>query len=430
VKLDGMVNELQVANQRLTQEMAERSKLEAQLRQAQKMEAIGQLSTGVAHDFNNLLTVIQGHVSLLLVQRELPQDVRSSLKQTLFAGERAGNLTRQLLALSRKQTIERKPVKLARLFDQLGGLLQRLIGAQIEVEFSSAARIPPVHADLCNLEQVIINLAVNSRDAMPQGGRLAFSAEAVSISADRASKNPEVSAGNFVCLTVKDTGCGMDEGTRARVFEPFFTTKEPGKGTGMGLATVYGIVKHHKGWIELESEAGRGTTFRIYLPVSEQSSDTGLLEKPEVETEFCQGDETILVVEDEEFVRHFVQTVLESNGYKTLLAGNAAEALEQWKKNFDDIALVLTDMIMPGGVTGKELVEKLIRERPDLKVIFTSGYNVDALRTDRHLCAGYSLLQKPYQAQMLAATVRQCLDSKTKAREPARKRARAIAAQV
>ena len=325
-------------------------------------------------------------------------------------------MTRQLLAFSRKQVMEQKPVKLSKLFDQLGSLLQRLIGEQVQVEFGSAAGIPPVHADRCNLEQVILNLAVNSRDAMPNGGRLTFSAEAVSVSPVRAKSNPEAFPGNFVCLTVKDSGCGMDEATRARVFEPFFTTKEPGKGTGMGLATVYGIVKQHKGWIEFESEVGRGTTFRIYLPVSDQLSDTSLVTKPEIDTEFCQGDETILVVEDEEFVRRFVQTVLESNGYKTLLAGNAAEALEVWKRNSEEVSLVLTDMIMPGGVTGKELVEQLVRKKKNLKVIFTSGYNVDALRSDRHLCSGYSLLQKPYQAQALAATVRRCLDGPSASR--------------
>jgi len=199
-------------------------------------------------------------------------------------------LTRQLLAFSRKQAMEQKPLRLSKLFDQLGGLLQRLIGEQVEVEFTCPPTIPPVYADLCNLEQVMMNLAVNARDAMPRGGHLKFSAEAVTVSKKRAASNPEAAAGKFVRLSVKDTGCGMDEPTRARIFEPFFTTKEPGKGTGMGLATVYGIVKQHKGWIELESEVGRGTTFHIYLPMSDKLPDTGLLHKTELEAECCRGD--------------------------------------------------------------------------------------------------------------------------------------------
>lgn len=390
-------------------DLSQRLELESQLRQAQKMEAIGQLAAGVAHDFNNLLTIIQGNVSLLLMEPNLDARIHAPLKDALSASERAGNLTRQLLAFSRKQVIELQPVKVSTLFDQLGRLLPRLIGEQIQVEFSCPAELPPIHADPCSVEQIIMNLAVNARDAMPQGGQLRFSAAAVRVPAGRAETNAQASAG-FVCLTVKDTGCGMDESTKTRIFEPFFTTKPAGKGTGMGLATVYGIVKQHKGWIELDSAVGVGTTFRVYLPVSLQSTDTAHIAKPELAPFPCTGTETILVVEDEEFVRQFVQTLLESNGYTVLLAADAAHALKLWQHKSSDISLLLTDMIMPGGVTGRELARQLSLDKPDLKVIFTSGYTLDVLGDNSDRGSGYSFLQKPYQAQVLAATVRRCLD--------------------
>jgi two-component system cell cycle sensor histidine kinase/response regulator CckA len=394
----------------LIEDVTEQLNLEQQLRQAQKMEAIGQLAAGVAHDFNNMLTVIQGQLSLLLLQREDDNTIKTPLTEALSASQRAGILTRQLLAFSRKQVMERKPVRFSKLFEQIGGLLERLIGEQIQMEFQCPESIPAVQADPCNLEQVIMNLAVNARDAMPQGGRLVLSVEAVTVSDSRAAMNSEASAGDFVCLTVRDTGCGMDEATRARVFEPFFTTKPVGKGTGMGLASVYGIVKQHKGWIELESELGRGTAFRVYLPVSVDLRDTTLIRNSELPADSCRGHETILVVEDEQFIRRFVQAVLQERGYDVLLAADAQEALEIWRRHSERISLLLTDMIMPGGVTGKELAEKLGADKPELKVIFSSGYSLDVLGDDFRLSSGYSLLQKPYQALVLAATVRQCLD--------------------
>lgn len=394
----------------LVQDITEQVNLEQQLRQAQKMEAIGQLAAGVAHDFNNMLTVIQGQLSLVLLQREGDETIKTPLAEALSASQRAGILTRQLLAFSRKQVMERKPVKFSKLFGEISGLVERLIGEQIQIDFHCAADIPAVHADPCNLEQVIMNLAVNARDAMPQGGRLTFSAEALTISQDRIPANPEASSGDFVCLRVQDTGCGMDEATRTRIFEPFFTTKPVGKGTGMGLATVYGIVKQHKGWIELESEVGRGTTFRVYLPLSVDLRDTTLIRNTEPPAIPRRGHETILVVEDEPFVRRFVQAVLQAHGYTVFLAANAQEALEIWKTESEGISLLLTDMIMPGGVTGKELAEKLSADKPGLKVVFSSGYSLDVLGDDFRLCSGCALLQKPYRAQVLAATVRQCLD--------------------
>jgi two-component system, cell cycle sensor histidine kinase and response regulator CckA len=395
----------------LTEDISERLNLESQLRQAHKMEAIGQLAAGVAHDFNNILTVIQGHVSLVLSGNKVDQQDEASLKQTLAASERAGNLTRQLLAFSRKQIMECKPVKLDRLFDQLGPMLQRLIGEQIQIEFHSPPLLPPIHADLCNIEQVLMNLAVNARDAMPQGGRLTISATGLHISQSDTNANPEAYVGQFVCLSVSDTGCGMDDATKSLIFEPFFTTKEVGKGTGMGLATVYGIVKQHKGWIELDSRVGCGTTFRVYLPESVELCDATLPAKPETPPSSLEGDETILIVEDEPFLRKFVQTVLGTYGYKVLLAADAAQALEVWRQQKNDIALLLTDMVMPGGINGKELAEILRAQSPGLKVIFTSGYSLDVLGDNYRLTVGSDLLQKPYSASVLVAAVRQCLDT-------------------
>jgi len=394
-------------------DITERLELESDLRQAQKMDAVGQLAAGVAHDFNNLLTIIQGNVSLLLTRHQLESCIQLPLKETLAASERAGNLTKQLLAFSRKQPAQRTPIRLSKLFEHIGGLVQRLIGEQVQVEFTCPGEVSAVHADPCSLEQIIINLAVNARDAMPRGGKLVFSAAEESISAGQAVAKPHGRAGDFVCLTVRDTGCGMDEATKARIFEPFFTTKPVGKGTGLGLATVYAIIKQHQGWIDLESEVGSGTTFRLYLPATAASGDTTFLRTPDTETVPCRGNETILVVEDEEFVRHFVQTVLESNGYKTLLAANGRDALRVWKRRSQDVSLLLTDMIMPGGLTGKELAQKLSADKPGLKVIFTSGYALDLLGDNANPLSGYSILQKPYRAQVLASIVRQCLDGQT-----------------
>jgi CheY-like chemotaxis protein len=232
----------------------------------------------------------------------------------------------------------------------------------------------------------------------------------VDIAPNKSADNPEAYSGQFVCLTVTDTGCGMDDATRSRIFEPFFTTKEVGKGTGMGLATVYGIIKQHKGWIEVDSEVGAGTTFRVFLPVSNASSDTIFTKLPSTEKPCCNGNETILVVEDEPSLREFVQCVLETHGYKILSAANAPDALKIWAEHSNAIRLLLTDMVMPGGMSGKELAERIRTEKADLKVVFTSGYSLNVLGEDSQLAAGFSLLQKPYNAEALAKTVRQGLD--------------------
>jgi PAS domain S-box-containing protein len=402
----------------LLQDITERLKLESDLRQAHKMEAIGQLAAGVAHDFNNILTIVQGHLSLVRSRDHLEPHTLRALTQALTASERAGALTQQLLAFSRKQVMQRKPLKLSSLFEQFEAMIQRLIGDQIEIHIECPDDLPRVYADHCNIEQVLLNLAVNARDAMPNGGKLtieAFEARPDCVAAGPHA-NPEALDGTFVCIRVTDTGFGMDEATKARIFEPFFTTKDVGKGTGMGLATVYGILKQHQGGIEVESALGKGTTFRVYLPVSIEIADTTILRKPSTSPAAAKGDETILVVEDEEMLLEFVQEVLASHGYRVLTATNAMNALKVWERESNIVALLLTDMVMPGGVSGKQLADKLKSQKPDLRVIYSSGYSLELVGGEA-LQRGISLLRKPYPASLLVKTVRDCLDARNDNRD-------------
>jgi two-component system cell cycle sensor histidine kinase/response regulator CckA len=310
-------------------DISQRLQLEAQLRQAQKMQAVGHLAAGVAHDFRNILTVIQGHSNLRLMDRTLDPKVASSLQEITAAVERASKLTRQLLAFSRKQIIQLQAVDLNDLIHQMGSMLSRLIGENIDFKCHYDAAIPTIEADGGSVEQVLMNLVVNARDAMPHGGKLTISTSALSIDNAYTINNPEASPGQFVCMTVTDTGCGMDENTKQRLFEPFFTTKEIGKGTGMGLATTYGIVKQHNGWIEVDSALQKGTTFRVYLPISRKPVEHD--EKKITLPGNFAGDETILVVEDEEPVRRLLSELLHEYGYQVRLASNGVEALKVWK---------------------------------------------------------------------------------------------------
>jgi PAS domain S-box-containing protein len=391
----------------ITQDISEHLNLENQLRQAQKMEAVGQLAAGVAHDFNNLLTVIQGHVSLRLANPKLEAPLADSLKQVLSAAERASALTSQLLAFSRKQIMQPRALNLNELIDNLTQMLRRLIGEDINLQCEWAKDLPCVFADPSNLEQVLMNLTVNARDAMTNGGQLVFRTTIVQTDSDYVWRNPEARAGKFVCLSVTDNGCGMDPVTRSHAFEPFFTTKGVGKGTGMGLATVYGIVKQHNGWIEVSSLVGQGTTFQIFLPVTEQSPDI-IMEKPEVPLR--GGQETILLVEDEPLLRELVQCVLEEHGYVLVSASSGAEALQIWNEHNGEIDLLLTDMVMPGGMTGRQLAEQLTPRDPNLKVIFTSGYSQDMVGGNFKLNEGVNFLPKPYQPPTLVQMVRNILD--------------------
>jgi PAS domain S-box-containing protein len=382
--------------------------MEQELRQAQKMEAIGQLAGGVAHDFNNILTVIQGHASLLRSSAGAGGAMATSADQICQAAERAAGLTRQLLTFSRRQTMQPKQLDLNSVVSNMTKMLARILGEDIALQFNYAPNLPLVHADAGMIEQVLLNLAVNSRDAMPSGGQLTINIASVVLAAEPAKEHPEGRAGKFVCLSVKDTGSGIDAETLPRIFEPFFTTKEIGKGTGLGLATVYGIMKQHQGWVEVESEPGSGTTFHSYLP---SLGETGV---PEAETVAAEplrgGTETILVVEDEGPVRELVCRVLRGIGYEVLQAGSGMEALKIWRQNKDRIDLLLTDIVMPDGMTGRDLAEKAQAEKSGLKAIFTSGYSSDIVGKDFIIEEGVNYLQKPYLPQKLIRVIRKCLD--------------------
>jgi two-component system, cell cycle sensor histidine kinase and response regulator CckA len=387
--------------------------LEAQLRQAQKLEAVGQLAGGVAHDFNNMLAVIRGHAELLLMDEEqLGAGAREGLKHVIRAAEHAAKLTRQLLIFSRKQMLQSQPVALNDLIGNMTKMLNRVVREDIRLECRYAAQLPLIQADPGMLEQVLLNLVVNARDAMPNGGQLLITTEGTSVAEACAQANREARAGEYVCLTVSDTGTGIAPEHLPRMFEPFFTTKEVGKGTGLGLATVYGIVKQHQGWIEVSSRFGEGATFKIFLPAIPAP-----VEKPaeaQVEARLRGGTETILLVEDEEAVRRITRRVLERYGYTVCEACTAREAREIWRSRREEVALLLTDIIMPEGITGQDLAEELRKDRPGLKVVFMSGYSAEVVGKDTtffHRTRSH-FLPKPCSPAKLLQTVRQCLDEK------------------
>ena len=388
-------------------EITERLNLEAQLRHSVKMEAVGQLAAGVAHDFNNILTIIQGHANLLLETAAGAPEQAKPLKQICVGAERAGNLIRQLLMFSRKQVMQPRHLDINEVLRNLIRMLQRLMGEDISVEIIDQPGLPGVYGDTGMIEQVLMNLAVNARDAMPRGGNLTITTGLQAFDQTVTLLNPEARAGAFVCITVSDTGIGMDAITLNRIFEPFFTTKEVGKGTGLGLATVYGIVKQHQGWIEVESTIGMGTLFRVYLPTSVRPAQplTNTDPKPP-----RGGSETILVVEDEPALRELVTEILTVYGYHVISAHSGAHALQVWEQRRHPIHLLLTDMVMPGGVSGRELAERLQAKDSELKVIYTSGYSPGMAGKDLALLEGFNFLPKPYPPTRLAEVVRECLD--------------------
>jgi len=377
---------LQAKIERLEQQRAleaERAKLasvieqsETKLRQSQKMEAIGQLAGGVAHDFNNLLCVIRGNADLILMAPGQLNDMTvDCLKQITAASDRAANLTRQLLAFGRKQVMQTEPLNLTGVVGNLTKMLKRIIGEDIELRCAPAERLPFVQADVGMIEQVIVNMVVNARDAMPRGGQLVIATGSFHFAPEYVRTNPEAREGQFVCLSVSDTGTGIAPEDLPHIFEPFFTTKAPGKGTGLGLATAYGVVKQHQGWIEVISSVGGGSTFKVFLPAIELSA---IAATPEPEQKKPKGgNETILIVEDDESVRSLTRRLLEGFGYRTWEASSGREALAQWRERAGEIDLLLTDMVMPEGVTGRELAEQMRTQRPSLKVLFISGYSPD-----------------------------------------------------
>jgi len=393
----------------IVMDITERRQLGEQLRQSQKMEAIGQLAGGVAHDFNNILTVIHGHASLLLVDKSITKNAARSAQQITQAAERAAGLTRQLLTFSRRQVMQPRRLDLNEVVSNMTMMLGRILGEDIALQLNYWPQAAFVKADASMIEQVLLNLVVNARDAMPRGGQLSIKitqSKAAALQRALGESRP----GEYVCLNVTDTGCGIDPENLRHIFEPFFTTKEVGKGTGLGLATVYGIVNQHQGWIEVDSEVGKGSTFRVFLPAAREAS--AAQEAKIAQKAIRGGTETILVVEDEVAVRELVCSVLGGHGYKILQAENGVKALEIWERNKKKIDLLLTDLVMPDHLNGRELAEKLREEKPKLKVIFTSGYSADVVGKDLVLQRGLHYLQKPYDPPKLALTVRDCLDGK------------------
>jgi two-component system, cell cycle sensor histidine kinase and response regulator CckA len=396
----------------ILQDITDRVRLENELRQAQKMEAVGRLAAGVAHDFNNILTVILGNTSTQLRNPRLDKKLTCSLTQVQRAAERATALTRQLLAYSRKQIIQRRPLALNEVVEQTVAMLRRLIGEHIALDMQLAPDLPPIFADPSNVEQVIMNLALNARDAMPDGGKLTLATTRVEIDKASRARNPESQLGPYICLAVKDTGYGMDAATVGRIFEPFFTTKDPGRGTGMGLATVYGVLKQHGGWIEVDTAPRRGTTIRTFFPLSKEGFVAASAKSESLPIESTPiNDTTILVVEDEEMLREFVSEALGTLGYHVLSAANGRDALNVWAEHRDKIDLLLTDVVMPESISGRQLAHTLIQDKPNLKVIFTSGYSSELFESEFEREKEHLFLAKPYLPDRLAQTVAMHLQS-------------------
>lgn len=389
----------------------ERQHLEAQLRQAQKMEAIGQLSGGVAHDFNNLLSIIQGNLSLARMGPELPAEVRECLQEIDQATVRAANLTRQLLTFSRRQTMQLKTLDLNDVVAQMTRMLTRILGEDIKLHSHYARQQLTVHVDAGMMEQVLLNFVVNARDAMPKGGRLIIETSREEVTTAEAEQMAEARPGRFARLSVSDTGCGINPEVLPKIFEPFFTTKDVGKGTGLGLATVYGIAKQHKGWVSAYSEVGIGTTFRVYIPLCESPdpSDTAKLPAMPAEAPPTATRETILLVEDELALRKLGSKILRRLGYVVLEAPTGVEALEVWRQNRRQIRLLLTDIVMPDGLSGMELARRLQQDEPRLPVIYTSGYSAEIAGREFPLQEGVNFLAKPFNPAALAEVVRTSL---------------------
>jgi CheY-like chemotaxis protein len=373
------------------------------------MEAVGQIAAGVAHDFNNILAVIQGHTELQLNVGCPDESLADSLREISTAADRAASLTRQLLAFSRKQMLRPRSLDMAEVLTHVGKMLRRIIGEQIQLRIRCAEHLPPVMADQVNLEQIIINLSVNARDAMPQGGPLTISVELAHVDPRHKEQQADALAGTFVKLSVADKGVGIDPAVRRKLFEPFFTTKAVGKGTGMGLATVYGIVKQHQGWIEVESELGIGSTFKVFLPLAQTEAQPAKKDETDLLQASTMKTRTILVVEDEASLREMTAKILRRLGYEVLTARDGPQALQLWPQHRDKIELLFSDMTMPGGLSGRELAQRLTQEKPDLRVVYSTGYTVDFTNPELKLKEGSNLLMKPYDATALVRIVRKAL---------------------
>ena len=393
---------------------AERRRLEEKLRQSQKLEAIGQLAGGVAHDFNNLLTVQLGHLNLLQFLADLPAEARESLDEIEKSAKMAAQLTRQLLAFSRRQVLQIKRLDLNEVLDQLLKMLRRVLRDDISLELKIAREPLWLDADAGMMEQVIMNLVVNAGDAMPAGGRLTLATELVEFSAPPPPAHPEARPGRFVCLSVRDTGKGMDELTRQRIFEPFFTTKEVGKGTGLGLATVYGIVQQHHGWVEVQSAPDQGSVFRVFYPAADAPPHADAGTETDGPVNLRGNGETLLVAEDDPAVSRTMSAALKRLNYRVLSAANSEAAQRLWQAHREEIRLLVTDMVMTQGANGLELANRLRAERPELPVIIVSGYSRELVAGG--LAVDMTFLPKPYTLKALAEVLAHSLKP---ARQPA-----------
>jgi PAS domain S-box-containing protein len=389
----------------IAEDITDRRQLEEQLRQAQKMDAVGRLAGGVAHDFNNLLMVINGYTEVLLEQMEKGSDMHGKVHSIQQAADRAATLTRQLLAFSRKQLLELKVVDVNAAIGDMERLLRPLIGENIELTTHLAPDTGHTRADAGQLEQVVMNLVVNAKDAMPNGGRLTVKSSDITVR-QNFREHRFIHPGRYAVISVTDTGVGMDKETQSRIFEPFFTTKEKGKGTGLGLSTVYGIVKQSNGYVFVQSEVGAGTTFYVYLPRVEDAAEE--LTPPQPAQSEAAGCETVLLVEDEESVRELVKLTLVARGYKVLEAENGEAGLQMAETFKEKIDILVTDVMMPG-IGGRELAKKLSEIRPGISVLYLSGYTEDAVVTQGAKGPAVAFLQKPFTLQNLAKKVREVL---------------------
>lgn len=387
----------------------EKQKLEAQLQQLQKMESVGRLAGGVAHDFNNMLTAMLGHAELGRMRLDPSHPVYTDLEEISKAAERSADLTRQLLAFARKQTIAPKVLDLNVIVTEMLKMLQRLIGEDIRLTWQPAPNLWKVRIDPSQIDQILVNLCVNARDAIRGTGRITISTANTTIDSGYCATNVEASPGEYVCLTISDSGCGMDKETQSRIFEPFYTTKELGKGTGLGLSTVYGAVKQNGGFINIYSEPGQGTTFSIYLPQDESSRNSQVLARA-VDTPTPRGQETILLVEDEPAILKITTIMLEKQGYTVLKAETPGEAARLAREHIGEIQLLMTDVIMPE-INGRDLAKNLLPIYPNMKCLFMSGYTADVIAHHGVLEEGVHFIQKPFSLSDMAAKVRKVLDS-------------------
>jgi two-component system, cell cycle sensor histidine kinase and response regulator CckA len=393
---------------KVSEDITQRKALENQLLQAQKMDSLGRLAGGIAHDFNNLLTSIIGYTELIKLKRSEDKQIQKFIDQVLRASTSAKGLIQQILAFSRKALVQPQILNLNNVIENFRKMLYRILGADIDLQFLPVKDLGNIKADPQQIEQIVLNLVVNARDAMPNGGKVVIETHNTELDTTYSTWNPGVKAGNYVLLSVTDTGCGMDKETTFHIFEPFFTTKEKGVGTGLGLSTVYGIVQQSGGHLNVYSEVGIGTSFKIYFPREYKEEE---IQEAAINTDYLGGDETIMVVEDEENVLSLTVNILEEWGYKVYSAGNATQAVELWKNHQNEIDLLLTDIVMPGK-SGLELAKILVKTKPHLMVVFMTGYSESIFASSNPIGTNFHCIQKPFMSKDLAITIRNVLDSK------------------